>query len=31
VDKGTEIAKINEIEKEDIEDIVHKYRGINIG
>lgn len=31
VDKGTEIAKINEIEKEDIEDIVHKYRGVNIG
>lgn len=30
VDKATEIAKINEIE-EDIEGIVHKYRGVNIG
>lgn len=31
VEKGTEIAERNKIEEEDIEDIVHKYRGVNVG
>lgn len=29
VEKGTKIAEKNKIE-EDIEDIVHKYRGVNV-
>jgi len=29
-DKGTEIAERNEIEEKDIEDIVHKYREVNV-
>lgn len=31
VDKGTKIAERNKIEEKDIEDIVHKYRGVNVG
>ena len=30
VDKGTKIAERNKIKEEDIEDIVHKFRGVNI-
>jgi len=30
VDKGTEIAKRNEMKEEDIEEIVHKHRGVRV-
>ena len=30
VDKGTKIAERNKIKEEDIKDIVHKHRGVNV-
>jgi antitoxin component of MazEF toxin-antitoxin module len=31
VDKGTKISEKNKIKEEDIEEIIHKYRGANVG
>jgi AbrB family looped-hinge helix DNA binding protein len=30
VDKGTKIAERNDIKEEDIEEIIHKHRGVNV-